>query len=153
MSKEFEELVLKKLDNLGTEVSGLSIKVEANTKKLDKLESNVSNLQTEVNGFKTEVNSLKTEVNSLKTEVNGLKTQVGNLSIEVKETGDVVQYLNQNFTKFDFEINQKIDTLFDAYTKHEDKNSFQDQGIDSLNAKVFNHDIRISNLEEKVLIA
>ena len=84
MSKEFEEVVLNKLDALQTQVG----KVE-----------------TEVDGLKTQVGDLQTKMNKFETEVDDLKTQVGNLSIEVKETGDVVQYLNQNFTKFDFEIN------------------------------------------------
>ena len=124
MSKEFEEIVLKKLDNLETEVVGL----------------------------KTEVGSLNTEVVGLKTEVGSLKTRVGNLEIEVKETQEVVLDLRNNFAKFDYEINKKIDTLFDAYSINNEKHTSYEKDINSLNAKTFNHDIRISNLENNQLV-
>ena len=114
MSKEFEEIVLKKLE------------------KLDMIE---------------------TEVGSLKAEVGSLKTTVGKLEMEVKDTGEVVNYLNQRFTKFDYEINKKIDTLFDAFTTNKENDLVHEKEIASLNAKVFNQDIRISNLEDKILTA
>ena len=114
MSKEFEEIVLKKLE------------------KLDMIE---------------------TEVGSLKAEVGSLKTTVGKLEMEVKDTGKVVNYLNQRFIKFDYEMNKKIDTLFDAYKVNKENNYVHEKEIASLNAKVFNQDIRISNLESKVLTA
>ena len=72
MSKEFEEIVLKKLDNLG---DGLKY----NTQRLGNLE----------------------------IEVKGNSQWLGNLEKEVKGTGEVVNYLNQRFTKFDYEINKK----------------------------------------------
>ena len=50
--------------------------------------------------------------------------------------------IRQRFTKFDFEINRKIDTLFDSDTVNKDN-------IISLNTKTYNHDTRISNLENK----
>jgi len=142
MSKEFEEIVLKKLeklDNLEVQVGSLTSEMKETNNRLSKLE--------------TEVESLGTEVGSLKTEVGTLKTTVGNLEMEVKDTGEVVKYLNQRFTKFDYEINKKIDTLFDAFTTNKEKDLVHEKEIASLNAKVFNHDIRISNLEDKVLTA
>ena len=114
MSKEFEEIVLKKLEKLDT---------------------------------------IEKEVGSLKTTVGSLKTAVGNLEIEVKETQEVVKYLNQNFTKFDYEMNKKINTLFDAFITNKEENSVHEKEIASLNAKVFNQDIRISILEDKILTA
>ena len=132
MSKEFEEIVLQKLDTI-------EIEVKSNSQRLGNLE--------------TEVGSLEKEVGTLKTEVGSLKTAVGKLEMEVKDTGEVVNYLNQRFTKFDYEMNKKIDTLFDAFTTNKDKNLVHEKEIASLNSKVFNQDIRISNLEDKVLIA
>ena len=69
----------------------------------------------------------------------------------MKYTQGVVKYLNNNFIKFDYEINKKIDTLFDAFTTNNEKDSVHEENIVSLNSKVFNHDIRISNLEDKIL--
>lgn len=104
MSKEFEEIVLKKLGNLENEVKG-------NNQRLGKLE------------------------------------------IEVKDTEEVVTDIRQRFIKFDYEINKRIDTLFDANTVNLEKHTSFEKKISSLDNKNLNHDIRISNLEDKVLTA
>lgn len=109
MSKEFEEIVLKKLDNLETEVKD-------NSQRLENLE----------------------------TEVKNNTRRLGKLEIEVKDTGESLLELRQRFTIFDFEINRKIDTLFDSDTVNK-------ENIVSLNVKNYNHDTRISNLENKDL--
>ena len=77
----------------------------------------------------------------------------GNLELELKDTQEIVKDLRQNFVKFDYEINKKIDTLFDTYAVNKEKDVVHEEDIVSLNAKVFNHDIRISNLEDKILTA
>ena len=113
MSKEFEEIVLKKLEKLDT----LDITLQdVVLNKLDDLEK------------------------------------------EVKENKDSIKKLNDNFTVFDFEINKKIDTLFDAITANTEKHDAFEKSIVSLNTKTFNHDIRISVLEDynkgtKLLVA
>lgn len=134
MSEKFEEIVLKKLDNLET--------------KFDSLETEVSDLKTEVGSLKTSVGGIETEVGSLKTEIKDTNKRLANLEMEVKDTGEVVNYLNQNFTKFDYEINKKIDTLFDAITVNNEKYELFEKSVVSLNTKTFNHDIRISVLED-----
>ena len=95
MSKEFEEIVLKKLE------------------KLDALENRMENFE-----------------------------------LELKDTKYTIKKLNDNFTIFDFEINKKIDTLFDAIIVNNEKHDLFEKSIVSLNTKTFNHDIRISVLED-----
>ena len=78
------------------------------------------------------------------------------LEVLDKRTNDTdknVRELRQDFAVFDFEINRKIDTLCDADTVNQEKHDFFENKIVSLEAKDFNHDIRISNLEDKVLTA
>lgn len=116
MSKEFEEIVLKKLDVL-----------DERTQKM------------------------KIEMGDLKQEMKDINLRLGKLEIEVKDMDEVINYHNQSFTKFDYEINKNIDTLFDAFTTNKEKDSVHEKNIVSLNAKVFNHDIRISNLEDKLI--
>ena len=128
MSEKFEEIVLKKLeklDNLDATMQDVVLK------KLDKLDTTVQDVVLK--------------------RLDNLETEMGNLKIEIKDTQEVVKYLNNNFTKFDYELNKKIDTLFDAYTSCKDTDSAHAQNIVSLNAKTFNHDLRISNLENQVL--
>ncbi len=142
MSKEFEEIVLEKLNALDNKATNTDKVIkDVILEKLDILETKFINLETEVSG-------LKTEVGSLKTEIKDTNKRLGNLEMEVKDTGEVVNYLNQNFTKFDYEINKKIDTLFDAIAANNEKHDVFEKSIVSLNTKTFNHDIRISVLED-----
>ena len=75
------------------------------------------------------------------------------LDKRTNNTDRVVREIKQDFAKFDYEINTKIDTLFDANTINQEKHNFFEEETISLDAKNFNHDIRISNLEDKVLTA
>ena len=109
MSKEFEEIVLKKLE------------------KLDVLE---------------------TEICDLKTEVRNINEKLDKHEYILKSHKESINKLNDNFTIFDFEINKKIDTLFDAITVNNEKHDLFERSIVSLNTKTFNHDIRISALED-----
>ena len=139
MSKEFEDIVLKKLEVLDERTQNLEVQIKDNNKK-------IGNLETEV-----KANSQK--IGNLETEVKANSQKLGNLEIELKDTQEIVKKLNQDFTKFDYEINKKIDTLFDAYTTNREKDMVLEDNITSLKAKTFDHDIRISNLENKVLTA
>ena len=160
MSKEFEEIVLKKLGNIETEIKDLA---KDTNQKLEGLETEVKdlsettnerlgNLEIEVKDTKQGLLDLAKDTNQklegLETEVKDLsKTtnqRLGKLEIEVMDTGEVVLDIRQRFAKFDFEINRKIDTLFDSDTVNKDN-------IVSLNVKTFDHDTRISNLENKDL--
>lgn len=114
MSKEFEDIVLKKLE------------------KLDALEEKA--------------------INTDKT-LQEVAKELKNTQKELKRTQEKVEKLTDKFTVFDYEINVKIDTLFDAFTVNREKDLIHEKDINSLDEKVFNHDIRISNLEDKVLTA
>ena len=129
MSKEFEEIVLKKLDMLNQKTSNTD-KVIQNTilKKLDNLENDVKDNNQ--------------RLGNLEIEVKDVNQRIENLEIQVKVTGESILELRQRFAIFDFEINRKIDTLFDSDTVNK-------ENIVSLNVKNDNHDTRISNLENK----
>ena len=108
MSKEFEELVLKKLE------------------KLDSTEKLIQEV--------------------VLPKLNNTDKAIKEISIEVKD-------LNNKFTVFDYEINKKIDSLFDAFVVNTEKDSVHEEKIASLDKKVFDHSIIISNLENKILTA
>ena len=130
MSKEFEDAVLKKLDVLDERTKCTDEIIEGVVlKKLDSLENDIKELASNTN------------------------ERLGKVEIELKDTGEVIMDIRQRFAKFDFEINRKIDTLCDADTVNQEKHDFFENKIVSLEAKDFNHDIRISNLEDKVLTA
>ena len=77
-----------------------------------------------------------------------LDERTKNTAKELKETKESLKNLNDRFTVFDFEINRKVDTLFDAITSNDEKHDVFEKSIVSLNTKTFNHDIRISVLED-----
>lgn len=139
MSKEFEEIVLKKLEKLDV----LEDKVEnVILEKLEALDKKTTNTDKVIQD-----NVLK-KLDTLEVKFDNLETEVGSLKAEVKDTQEVVKNLNNQFTVFDFEINKKIDTLFDAITANDEKHDVFEKSIVSLNTKTFNHDIRISVLED-----
>ena len=112
MSKEFEEVVLKKLDNTDRLIQDVVLK------KLDDTDRTMQEF-------------------ALKLD---------NTEKEVKDTRETLNNLSLNFARFEHEIIKKVDTLFDAYSTTE-------AAIVSLNTKYFNHDTRISDLENKLASA
>ena len=135
MSKEFEELVLKKLDDTDRMIQDVVLKKLDNTDRmiqdvvLKKLDNNERIIQDVV---------LK--------KLDDNEKNIQELSAEFKN-------LNNKFTVFDYEINRKIDSLFDAFVVNTEKDLVHEEEIVALEEKFFNHDIRISNLENKILTA
>jgi len=76
--------------------------------------------------------------------VMDLRQRLEKVELDLKDNKEITIDLRQRFTIFDFEINRKIDTLFDSDTVNKDN-------IVSLNVKNYNHDTRITNLENKDL--
>jgi len=131
MSKEFEEIVLKKLNTLDERTKNTDKVIEeVILKKLDKLDV-----------LERELKSINQRLDNHDKEFKATQETVQNLSENVKD-------LNNRFTVFDFEINKKVDTLFDAITANKEKHDLFEKSIVSLNTKTFNHDIRISVLED-----
>lgn len=130
MSKEFEEIVLKKLDELGEMTKG-------NSTRLDNLETMTKENTARLNNLE------KITKDSLK--------RLDNLEFELKDTQEVVIAFSQNFASFEHKFIQKVDTLFDAYSINGEHHTYYDESISSLKGKVFNHDIRIENLENRNL--
>lgn len=138
MSKEFEEIVLKKLEKLDvledrTQNTDKVIE-EIVLKKLDVLDERTKNTEKELKATQQEIKSIHDELKTTQETVQ-------NLSENVRD-------INNRFTVFEFEINKKIDTLFDAITANNEKHDVFEKSIVSLNTKTFNHDIRISVLED-----
>ena len=154
MSKEFEELVLmklEKLDVLEEKVSNADrIMQEVVLKKLDTLEEKTDNTDKVMQ----EVVLKKLEkLDVLDKRTLNLEEKYIDTDETLKEISTELQNLNNKFTVFDYEINRKIDSLFDAFVVNTEKDTVHEEKIESMGEKILNHDIRISNLEGKVLIA
>ena len=134
MSKEFEEIVLKKLDELSYELKDTN-------QRLIKLEEGQQDSNKRLEKVEIELKDTKKELKELAKDTN---QRLGKVELGLRNNNEMVIDLRQRFTVFDYEINRKIDTLFDSDTVNR-------ENIVSLNVKNYNHDTRITNLENKDL--
>lgn len=138
MSKEFESVVLEKLDYL-------SIQINSNNQKIEKVEAELKDTKQELRNFAKDTNKrfekIETEFGKFAKNTN---ERFEKIEANFVKTNQKITDLSQRFTVFDFEINRKIDTLFDSDTVNKDN-------IVSLNVKNYNHDTRITNLENRDL--
>ncbi len=149
MSKEFEEVVLKKLDVLTTEVKDTNQRLSNLEEEVNDTKQRLSTLENEVKDTNQRLNTLEIDVKETKQDLQELSKETKqNLLQLAKDTNEIVTDLRQKFVVFDFEINKKIDTLFDANTVNLEKHVYFQEKIISLDEKNFNHDIRISALED-----
>lgn len=139
MSKEFEELVLKKLEKLDV--------LDERTLNTDKV------IQEVILPKLDKIDSLEEKITNTDKTLQEISTELKNTQKELKITQEGLENLTNKFTVFDFEINKRIDTLFDAFTVNREKDLVHEKDINSLEEKVFNHSIRISNLENQILTA
>ena len=142
MSKEFEEIVLRKLDALEEKTNSTDKLIQE--KVLKRMDATDELIQEKVLKRMDATDELIQEK---------VLKRLDSLEEKTDETNRIVREIKQDFARFDYEINLKIDTLWDADTVNKEKHDFFEDKIVSLDAKTFNHDIRISNLEDKVLTA
>ena len=147
MSKEFEEIVLKKLEKLDSTEQLIQ---EVILPKLDKVDSTEKLIKEVILPKLDKIDLLEEKIANTNDTVKELSGELSNLD---KKLSVELKNLNNKFTMFDYEINKKIDSLFDAFIVNTEKDSVHEEKIESLDEKVFDHGIRISNLENKILTA
>ena len=120
MSKEFEELVLKKLDSLEEKTTNTDRVIqEVILPKLDKIDI----LEEKI-------------INTDKT-LQEISTELKNTQKELRITQEGLENLTNKFIVFDFEINKRIDTLFDAFTLNREKDLVHEKDIKSLEYNLY----------------
>ena len=67
---------------------------------------------------------------------------------EIMGLTEVVKYHTNMITKFDYDFRKKIDTLFDAYNYLNHKIEFDKVSGRILKSEIFQHEVRISSLED-----
>ena len=106
--------------------------------------------KTELNGamnalrqeFKTELNGA---INALRQE---FKTALSELK---KELLKEIRAVNQRLAACQLENGKKVDVLFDADETRKQLLEIHDEEIPEIKSTLFNYDIRIKNLESKVI--
>ena len=141
MSKEFEEIVLKKLDNTDRLIQDVVLKkLDDTDRTMQKFALKLDNTDKTMQEFATKLD------NTNRIIQDEVLKRIDNTEKELKDTKETLNNLSLNFARFEHEIIKKVDTLFDAYSTTE-------AAIVSLNTKYFNHDTRISDLEDKLASA
>lgn len=116
-------------------------------------------MKTELGNLREEmlqrIQDVKTEmtqqIQDVKTEmtqqIQDVKKEVKTLSKRLDETQNELREFSQRSAVFEVEISDKVAALFDAYVVNNEKHAAYEDSITSLNAKVFNHQIRIEKIE------
>lgn len=163
MSIEFENAVLRKLDVLNSRFDNLENNYNA---RFDKLEANYDNLNARFdnleNNYNARFDKLEANNNDLNSKFSNLDANYNDLNSklnehtklinkcleEIHDTQEILISLNNSFIRHEHESNKKFKALFDSFCLNSDNHKVYDDHITSLNSKIYNHDIRISTLED-----
>lgn len=132
MSKEFEEIVLKKFEELNNKIDS---KLGSLEKKMD---SKIDNLDKKFTAFQKDI-TMKL-MNFEKFTI--LKFE------ELKEVKTDLTITKQKVEHMEQILEKDIPEMFDKYISKQEK---QRKEIDSLEQTIENHEVRISALEKKVV--
>ena len=77
--------------------------------------------------------------------------EVKDISQRLDTVEEKVEKISHQVDVMKVELTRKVDVLYEAFTMHGQKHEAYEKAIASLNAKFFNHDIRISNLEGQTM--
>lgn len=95
-------------------------------------------------GFKESMKEAHVEVLRLKENVEGLKIDMANMQKRMDT-------MSGSIVLIEHKISTEIPALFDGYSLQKEIQGIQHGNITSLNIKVEEHDIRISDLEQAVV--
>lgn len=126
MSKEFEEKVLKKLEQLDV----LTIKVE--------------NLSEELREFKTEQRQFNAKQEAFNAKQEAFNTKQEELNKRILKRLDTIE---RNIVIIEDKVSNEIPALFDADKTRYQKQTQLETALDSLDKKTEDHSIRILALE------
>lgn len=139
MAETFENAVLKKLDGLQSDVNDIKKHLGEHDEHLDRIEKHLDDHDEHLRNHDERFDSLE--------------KRFDRLELELKDTQEVVKMNTQILIKLETTITTKIDALFDSYSVNEDKHKEYNSHLNELDSQVFNHDIRISTLEDNLSIA
>lgn len=132
MSKEFEEIVLKKFEELNNKIDS---KLGSLEKKMD---SKIDNLDKKFTAFQKDITTKLMNFEKFTIlKFEELKEVKTDLTITKQKVEHMEQILEKN-----------IPEMFDKYISKQEK---QNKELNSLEQTIENHEVRISALEKKVV--
>lgn len=169
MSAKFEKIVLEKFDELNSKINGLSEemheikekveqveeKVDNNTNSINNLSLKVEQVDEKVENNTNSINNLSLKVEQVKEKVDNNSNLINNLSKKIDINTELIAGVSKqveqqglNFARFENEFTIKVQSLFDSFVANTESHLSYEKSIAVLHAKTFDHNNRISVLED-----
>ena len=146
MSKEFEEIVLKKFEELNNKIDS---KLGSLEKKMD---SKIDNLGNRIDNLENRIDNLDKKFTAFQKDITTKLMNFEKFTIlkfeELKEVKTDLTITKQKVEHMEQILEKNIPEMFDKYISKQEK---QRKEIDSLELTIENHEVRISALEKKVV--
>ena len=153
MSKEFEEIVLKKFEELNNKIdSKLGSLEKKMDSKIDNLGNRIDNLGNRIDNLENRIDNLDKKFTAFQKDITMKLMNFEKFTIlkfeELKEVKTDLTITKQKVEHMEQILEKNIPEMFDKYISKQEK---QSKELNSLEQTIENHEVRISALEKKVV--
>ena len=141
MSNEFETKILEKLDRMEFKIDKIGIEVDKHTIM-------IAENRKAIEGNRKAIEENRKAIETNTKMINENRKMIGKNSLEIAGLTEVITAHHNTLIKFEHDFNEKFKSLFDSFSANKDEHHVYDNHISNLNSKIFNHDIRLSSLED-----
>ena len=136
MSKEFEEIILQKLNSIENKLTNVD-------NRIIKVEEELNELDNRIIKVEEKLNELDNRITKVKDKLIKIDTRLTN----VEEGLNIARY---SLVKLEDKVNRELPALFEVYQINYDLQKENVQRTNILETKSENFSIKIDNLEETV---
>ena len=111
--------------------------------RLDKIDTHLNIVDTRLDKIDTHLNIVDTRLDKIDAHLNIVDTRLDDHDAQFISLGNII-------TKMEYEHGKKLDLLLDYAKATMEKHEQYDKSLSQIDAKLFNHDIRINILENKL---
>ena len=137
MSSKFEKDVYNKFEQIDARFEQIDA-------RFDKTDARIDNLEKDMKEVKKDISFMKEDMSMMNSRIDNIE----NVLVSMQKT---MESMNRSIILIEHKVTTEIPALFDGYSMHQEKQEIHQENIDSLNVKVEEHDIRISNLEQAII--
>lgn len=160
MSKEFEEIVLKKFEELNNKIDSklgslekkMDSKIDNLGNRIDNLGNRIDNLENKINNLENRIDNLDKKFTAFQKDITMKLMNFEKFTIlkfeELKEVKTDLTITKQKVEHMEQILEKNIPEMFDKYISKQEK---QSKELNSLEQTIENHEVRISALEKKVV--
>ena len=142
------EINSKDIKDLKSSINGINSSINSINTTLKTHSENIKDLKSSINNINNTLKAHSEDIRDLKSSINGINFSINSINTTLETHSKDIKIMKSSIINTEAYVREKIPTLFDAITVNSDKHELYDDHIASLNAKTFNHNIRISSLED-----